>query len=92
MYCPKLFVFQFGKHEENIAYLVETHGIERHFSLHKSQPQAQIFEVCLLTNPTYSLHGGQNCEKWKMGDKCEYYKLYSTCMLNQGLRESMNLQ
>src|SRR5882724_8842943 len=25
--------------------------------------------------------GGQNCEKWKTGDKWEYYKLYLTCRL-----------
>src|SRR5882724_2882066 len=25
--------------------------------------------------------GGQNREKWKTGDKWEYYKLYLTCML-----------
>jgi len=25
--------------------------------------------------------GGQNHEKWKMGDKREYYKLYLTCRL-----------
>src|SRR5882724_12976076 len=30
---------------------------------------------------TLTPRGGQNREKWKMGDKLEYYKLYLTCRL-----------